>query len=159
MPDVKAAIASIKLDDGPGGLCTNFERAVALLVPVDPANKRRGTKRSEAEISAAGVKQRVGPEAGVEIRYYKAEEYKKLSKEEQEELRELCKKRKTNPNSSHNNCSGQNTNDAKFPASVVNAVKKQMLEEEKTKNSTIEAIAGILKKSSVSSVAPDTVAS
>ena len=27
--DVKAAIASIKLDDGPGGLRTNFERAVA----------------------------------------------------------------------------------------------------------------------------------
>jgi hypothetical protein len=39
--DVKAAIASIKLDDGPGGLRTNFERAVALLVPVDPSNNRR----------------------------------------------------------------------------------------------------------------------
>lgn len=156
--DVKAAIASIKLDDGPGGLRTNFERAVALLVPVDPSNKKRGTKRAgaEAEISAAGVKQSVGPNTGVEIRYYKKEEYNKLSKEEQDELRELRKKRKTNPSKRTN--SPPTANNARFRASVVNAVKQQLLEEEKKKNSAIEAIAGILKTSNSTGTAAATTA-
>jgi hypothetical protein len=157
--DVKAAIASIKLDDGPGGLRTNFERAVALLVPVDPSNKRRGTKRpgAEAEISATGVKQSVGPNTGVEIRYYKKEEYNKLSKEEQDELRELRKKRKPNPSSRGGN-NNSTANNARFRASVVNAVKQQLLEEEKKKNSTIQAIAGILKNSNGTSTATATTA-
>jgi hypothetical protein len=117
--DVKAAIVSIKLDDGPGGLRTNFEHAVALLVPVDPSNKKRGTKRAgaEAEISATGVKQSFGPNTVVEICYYKKEEYNKLSKEEQDELRELRKKRKPNPFKRTNNSS--NANNAQFRASVV----------------------------------------
>jgi hypothetical protein len=117
--DVKAAIVSIKLDDGPGGLRTNFEHAVALLVPVDPSNKKRGTKRAgaEAEISATGVKQSFGPNTVMEICYYKNEECNKLSKEEQDELRELRKKRKLNPSKRTNNSS--NANNAQFRASVV----------------------------------------
>jgi len=92
----------------------------------------------------------------VEIRYYKKEEYNKLSKEEQDELRELRKKRKTNPSKRTN--SPPTVKNARFRASVVNAVKQQLLEEEKKKNSAIEAIAGILKTSNSTGTAAATTA-
>jgi hypothetical protein len=150
--NVKAAIASIKLDDNAGGLRENFERSVALLVPVDPVKKRSGKRSVEAEISSANLKTSRGPKTGVDICYYKAEEYKKLSKEEQDELCEIRqnKKQKRSPSKSHNKSTIRND---KFRASVVTAIKKQMLEEEKQKNSAIEAIADILKSASPSAPA------
>lgn len=154
--NVKAAIASIKLDDRPGGLRENFERSVALLVPVDPVKTRPGKRTAEAEISSAGLKISRGPKTGVDIRYYKAEEYKKLSKEEQDELRQIRqaknKKQKGSPSKPYT-LSKNTIEKDKFRASVVTAVKKQMLEEEKQKSTAIEAIAGILKSASPSTPA------
>ena len=81
--DVKAAIAAIKLDDSAGGLRNDFERAVALLLPVDPVDrKRKGKGKAGAEIAASDIKQSRGAKTGVEFRYYTDAEYKKLSKEE-----------------------------------------------------------------------------
>lgn len=162
-PEVRAAISSIKLDDNAGGLRNDFERAVAFLLPVDPVAKKnqRGTKRggAAAEISATDLKQSRGPKTGVEIRYYTTEEYKKLSADEQAELRELrqSKRRKTGGGGSNKGRGGtqgaspqSGVNSAKFRASLVTAITKQLREEEEKQRTAIEAIAGILKTSQAS---------
>lgn len=153
--DVKAAIAAIKMDDREGGLRSDFERSVALLLPVDPVAKRQKGKRTAAEISTTNgkVKTSRGGKTGVELRYYTPKEFAKLSEEEKTELRELrvaAKKGKQTSSTSKKN--------AKFRASVVKAAVKQIREEEEEKAekaSTIDAITGILKlnASSVTSAA------
>jgi hypothetical protein len=98
-PGLQAAMASIKTDNGQGGLRNDFEAAVSHLLPYDPVAKKRsaGTKRGqatisftegeEAEVSSTIAKKSIGS-TGVHLRYYKAEEYKKLSDEQKAELKE-----------------------------------------------------------------------
>ena len=113
--DVSAAMSSIRLDDtvdptsgDPTGMRNDFEAAVAFLLPHDPVKKKRGAKRASVQISAAtsvsdpndkpedgGKNVRFKPtygKTGVELRYYKLKEWKKLTKEQQDEVREHRKK-------------------------------------------------------------------
>ena len=52
---LQAAMASVKMDNGPNGLRNNFERAVSHLLPYDPVAKKRaaGMKQGSALISLA----------------------------------------------------------------------------------------------------------
>ena len=111
---LQAAMASIRTDDGPTGMRNDFEKAAAHLLPYDPVAKRRATstnKRGAAQISAvegnespdedhaqvssaATTKKRkpsIG-KTGVHLRYHTPEEYRGLSKEQKDELREWRKK-------------------------------------------------------------------
>lgn len=146
---VQAAIAAVKLDDGPTGLRNDFEAAVAYLLPVDPVKKKQ-KKRPNAEISAANatnkgsLKTSKGPKTGVELRYYAPKEFAKLSTEEISELKELRNASKKSGGTDKSS----NKKNAKFRASVVKAVTKQIREEEEEKaqeQTTIDAISGILK--------------
>ena len=40
---VQAAMASVKMNSGPNGLWSNFERAISHLLPYDPVAKKRAT--------------------------------------------------------------------------------------------------------------------
>ena len=40
---LQAAMASVKMDNGPNGLQNNFERTVSHLLPYDPVAKKRAT--------------------------------------------------------------------------------------------------------------------
>ena len=95
---LQAAIAHIKSQsDDPNGLGNNFEEAAAYLLQFCPVSKKRKTSSSERtyNVSSVGVttddgKKKVKPnkgETGVELRYYKPKEYRKLSTEQVEELR------------------------------------------------------------------------
>jgi hypothetical protein len=98
---LQAAMASIKTDQAPNGLRNDFEAAASHLLPYDPVQKKRterpGNKRDsanisdttgeEAEVSAFGAKKGTG-KTGVHLRYHNADEYKKLSKHQKDELRE-----------------------------------------------------------------------
>ena len=99
---LQAAMASVKMDNGPNGLRNNFERAVSHLLPYDPVAKKRATgiKRGSALISLAeahdgpnmtiaanNVKPSIG-KTGVHLRYHKHHEYKKLMHEQHRELSE-----------------------------------------------------------------------
>ena len=100
-PDVKAALAAIKLDDSPTGLRNNFERAAALLLPVDPVERKKKGKRTIGNISAAtakpsasgGGKDGFGP-SGVQLRYHTSKEYSQLSKAERLDLAEWRRNKK-----------------------------------------------------------------
>ena len=53
--DVSAALAEIRLDDGAAGMRSDFERAVAFLLPTNPIKKRKRSNRGTATISSVGV--------------------------------------------------------------------------------------------------------
>jgi hypothetical protein len=96
---LQAALGAIRNDKVVGGMRSNFESAVAHLLPMDPVAKRRsaGIKRGAADISDTtadiagfGAKPGLG-KTGVHLRYHKDTEYRKLNKDQQDELREWRK--------------------------------------------------------------------
>jgi len=98
---LQAALAGIRVDNEPTGMRNDFESAVTFLLPVDPVAKKRkgnGGEGNFANISSAngsnpGPKKSTG-KTGVELRYYKKEEYRRLSDEQKDELREWRSKGK-----------------------------------------------------------------
>ena len=105
---LQAAMASVKMDNGPNGLRNNFEKAVSHLLPYDPVAKKRATgiKRGSALISlteahegpnvtiaANDSKPSIG-KTGVHLCYHKHHEYKKLT---HEQCRELSEWQQDNP--------------------------------------------------------------
>ena len=102
-PGLQAAMASIKTDNGPEGMRNNFEATAAYLLPYDPVAKKRsgGQKRGSAQISSVmdpspttTKKPSIG-KTGVHLCYYKTGEYRNLTNEQKEELKEW---RANNPN-------------------------------------------------------------
>ena len=100
---LQAATASIKTDNGPEGMRNNFEATAAHLLPYDPVAKKRsnGQKRGAAQISSVmdptpntTKKPSIG-KTGVHLCYYKTGEYRNLTNEQKEELKEW---RANNPN-------------------------------------------------------------
>ena len=114
---LQAAMDMVRNDDVPGGKMRDFESAASCLLPHDPAPKQKGavgTKRdhglvSEAKLevssSTSGKPPSIG-KTGVEFRCCKKDEFRKLSKEQREELIEhrksnnQPKKKRVNFNSS-----------------------------------------------------------
>ena len=100
---LQAAMANILDDTGPEGKRNNFEAAVAYLLPKDPVVKKRAVtaqkrgaadiSETTADVSAFGTKAGIG-KTGVHLRYHQRAEYKALSDEQKDELREW---REANP--------------------------------------------------------------
>ena len=93
---LQAAMASVNTNND--GMRNDFEKAASYLLPYDPVAKKRqaGSKRGagyisavEGEVSAVsgGSKASIG-KTGVHLRYYTTNEYKKLTNEQKDELRE-----------------------------------------------------------------------
>ena len=95
-PGLQAAMPSIKTDNGLEGMRNNFEATPAHLLPYDPVAKKRssGQKRGSAQISSvvdtpnATMKKLSIGKTGVHLCYYKTGEYRNLSREQKDELRE-----------------------------------------------------------------------
>ena len=93
-PSILSAVTTIKSSkDERTGLYTDFERAADFLLTVAPK-----VAKGLRDHQIAGVQQDYdniekpmnrGPKTGVELRYHTQKEYKKLSTEERDELREL----------------------------------------------------------------------
>ena len=82
-----AAMANVRQDNGPEGMMNNFEKAVAYLIPCCPVAPNRKKQRMSAQISSLEMKKGKG-NSGVEFRFYKRQEYMKLSDEQKQELKE-----------------------------------------------------------------------
>ena len=104
---LQAAMAGVEQDTGAGGMRSDFEKAAAHLLPKDPVVKKRlaSSKRAAAEISAATAvvnpktKKGIGS-TGVHLRYYKPDEYSKLTKAQKRELSEWRKNKASNEKNS-----------------------------------------------------------
>ena len=102
-PGLQAAMASIKTDNGLEGMRNNFKATAAHLLPYDPVAKKRSSrqKRGTAQISSvmdtsnATIKKPSIGKTGIHLRYYKTGEYRNLTNEQKEELKEW---RANNPN-------------------------------------------------------------
>ena len=102
-PGLQAAMASIKTDNGLEGMRNNFEATAAHLLSYDPVAKKRssGQKRGSAQISSvmdtsnATMKKPGIGKTGIHLHYYKTGECRNLTREQEDELREL---RANNPN-------------------------------------------------------------
>jgi len=105
--DVSAAVAAVKVDEQ--GMRQDFESTVAFVVPNCPVAKKtkKSKKRGLAQISSTSTtnnnnnkgrkgrkkfkakKVTKGPRTGVELRFHKDPEYKKLTDDQKQELHEL----------------------------------------------------------------------
>ena len=88
-PDLRAALANIRINMN--GMRSDFEGAVAHLLPVCPYTKHQNEKggtKPKAQISDVTLKGAHDSRTGVDLRWYKHSEYKKLSKEQKDELSE-----------------------------------------------------------------------
>ena len=85
-PDLRAAIASIRLNTD--NMRSDFEAAVACLLPVCPYTKSKSTSKKSISPQVSDVTLRHGSQSktGVEFRWYTKQEYSKLSKEQRNEL-------------------------------------------------------------------------
>ena len=93
--ELHAAMASIKQDKTPNGLRSNFEDAVATLLPADPVAKKQtssGDKRKNVDVSSVDVEigathMRSGKgKTGVDFRWHTVPEFKDLNKAQKDEL-------------------------------------------------------------------------
>lgn len=135
---LQAAMASVRVDKEENGKRSNFEATASHLLPYDPVAKRRstGTKRGAANISdtsanvaAFGAKSGIG-KSGVHLRYHKPTEYKTLSKEQKDELREWRKSKGGGKDGGGNERSEnkRNKRDKAIAAAVSKQVEKQLSE-------------------------------
>ena len=92
-PELQAAIAMVRQDNGENGKMNSFESCASYLIPRDPVNKKRSAARMSTA-NVAGVetpapkrqkKSGVGV-TGVELRYHQKPEYAKLNKAQKAEL-------------------------------------------------------------------------
>lgn len=170
---LQAAIAAVRQDKGADGMMQDFEAAVAYLLPSDPVAKKRtsGSKRDQAlisdttgegkqdtaEVSAVTGAKPARGKTGVEFRFYKKKEYDKLTKEQQDELREHRRSRDgaTNDTSDkkRKDKSAKNGQDKAIAAAVklqMAAMKNEAEEEEKTesafKNYILSVVQGVSNK-------------
>ena len=134
---LQAAMAQVRTDSTANGPRNDFEQAVTIILPHDPVMRKRsssGQKRkaeissvdndsTEAEVSGISSKPTVG-RTGVEFRFYKSKDYKALTNDQKEELREYRKKHKI---SRGKNASGKTTttNQSRNKA-IAAAVKKEL---------------------------------
>ena len=124
---LQAAMALVRNDNSITGKRNNFEATASFLLPHDPVAKKRSQKRPEAEILAVdtgNAKSGIG-RSGVELRYYKSNEYKSLTKDQKSELNEWRKS-----NSEEGKSPGKNKTNKKSDNSKGGAKKmKRMLAE------------------------------
>ena len=86
---LQASIANIRTDQGPNGKRNNFESAVTTLLQFDPFLKSNAAKKSVSfNISGVDGNNGRGKKTNIDLRWHTSEEYKTLSREEKEELRE-----------------------------------------------------------------------
>ena len=117
---LQAAMALCRNDTAPNGKMNDFEATASFIIPHDPvAKKQASQKRPHAQISEAegsdskrdakvvriadvSTKKSIG-KTGVELRFYKRDEYKKLSKEQKDELYQWRQQQKEKKNQAAGN--------------------------------------------------------
>lgn len=146
----KSMIATIQSqEDDENGPYSSFEKTAALLLKVCPVAKKSNSKKvrfntegaaASAEVQSLASSIKKGPKTGVDIRYYKPEEYRNLTVEQKKELRE-CKRKNQGNNSDTQGDGKKESRNKRLKKLVVNAIKAQREAEEKERSTLMEAAA------------------
>ena len=151
-PSLQAALAHIKsTEDDPNGLMSDFERTAAYIIQFDPVSRKRKSGSRNHQISkvietdddeddeehkvAATKRLKTSKgKSGVEFRYYKPEEYRKLSKDQKAELREYRVNNQNEDDKSKNNNpkGGKNVTKRQLKKQVISVLKSLTKEEEES---------------------------
>jgi hypothetical protein len=83
-PDLRAAIANVRINMN--NMRQDFEATVAFLLPVDPYQKHKKQHDKVQIADANALQNKSHSKTGVDLRWHKPEEYKKLTKEQRIEL-------------------------------------------------------------------------
>ena len=86
---LRAAIASIRVNID--GMRSNFEAAVAFLLPVDPFVKHKEKLHKAPQISNVTLKGKAQSRTGVDLRWHTPDEYRTLNREQKNKLYEWQK--------------------------------------------------------------------
>lgn len=157
----KSMVATIQSqEDDENGAYASFEKTASLLLkvcPVTRSNTRKKVRISNPEVSSAEISSlnktiKKGPKTGVDVRYYKPGEWKKLSKAEKKELRE-CKRKNYEMQQGEQGKDGDSKQlHKKVKKIVVDALKARHEEEKAEKEKGIlQEIASLVSSSSSSS--------
>ena len=154
---LQAAMASIRTDDRPDGMCNDFAQSAAHLLPYDPVAKKHAagsSKRGSAKVSAVlyeasdvaafETKPGIG-KSGVHFCYYDKSKYSKLMKEQKTELREWQIK-----GGAERDRSDAKSKKAKFNKAMAAAVEKRISEQKQA--SEEEKMAGDELRSLIASI-------
>ena len=147
---LQAAMALVRNDRDPNGKMNSFEDTASFIIPHDPVVKKKRndqkrnpsaiaavqgdeTKRvkTDANVSSVSSKPSTG-KSGVELRFYKNDEYAKLNKEQRAELWRWQQENKK----SKNKASSRNLSDDK--ADIAAAVTRELQKRKDAEQSEIE---------------------
>ena len=162
---LQAAMASVRMDNGADGMCNDFEKVAAHLLPYDPVakkhtaanqNKHGAAQISSIELEEESVKGKVSSttmlkkasirKTGMLLWYHTLAEYGDLSNEQKDELREW---RKQNP-SKKKSCDkevkkgGKSKSTKRQLASVIAKELKMFVQKEEEDKATNDIQAQIL---------------
>ena len=126
-------MASINIDTTPGGKGGDFEGASTHILTYDPVAKNRSVSNRKrgageisetvgAEVSSFGAKDGIR-NTRAHLRYHNPEEYKPLSREQRDELREW---RTNNPEKSTKRREYKGNNNPKHDKGMASAVENQV---------------------------------
>eukprot|EP00957_Ditylum_brightwellii_P032936 2497568-Ditylum_brightwellii.AAC.1 len=104
-PELQAAMALVKNNDGADGKMHNFEKTASFIIPANPVARHTtgDNKRGQAEVSGVTANEEtvmsstVGGKVargktGIEFRFYKFPEFKNLTPDQKKELKEWRQK-------------------------------------------------------------------
>ena len=159
----KSMVATIQSqEDDEKGAYASFEKTASLLLkvcPVTRSNTKKKVRISAPEVASAEVSSlnkiiKKGPKTGVDVRYYKPGEWRKLSKAEKKELRE-CKRKNFEMQQGGDKDGDSKQLTKKVKKIVVDALKARHEEEKAEKEKSIlQEIASLVSASSSSGGPP-----
>ena len=165
--DLRAAIAQVRTDAR--GTRSDFEKSVAILLPVDPFVKTAANKpKVSFEVSStSATKFGRGKSTGVDLRWHKPEEFSKLSSDAKKELRAWQntsegKSAVKESRDAYFATKGTNSNGKRNSEEKGNNAKKKLrlqvasLQKQLNEQTQLSEIAAALKESTTSASAPTT---
>ena len=150
-PDLRAAISSIRINTN--GMRSDFELAVATLLPVCPYSKHRSNNNNverKATISETTLRKKSDSKTGVEFRWHTKSEYLKLTPEQKRELYDWQKSKDGKDQMHKEKLSRDNNKQAKAPTKKQLYAKIKSLESKITADPTLDELAAVIAESKAS---------
>ena len=144
-PGLQAAMASVKMDDGPNGMRNDFEAAAVHLLPYDLAAKKKAAMKRPvaqissvehvAEVSGTAMMKESFAKTGIHLLWDTNAEYKELTSEQKKELSEWHERNPDTKRGNEKRCKKQRGPSKKQISAVVAKELKKLVSEKAEEDS------------------------